>query len=206
IDDGSRLYWASVQHENFSAFSGPVVAMGYDGSAITPRTTEYGAPVAVQAGQLYYRHDEGLARVPVAGGAAQVIATGLADTTYTDRAIDDAYAYAATAAAPYAIRRFPVAGGPSELVLEANRGDVEVSLDPPHDLRRDGDSLYFLQRMAGEVDVLYRVRLEGPPVAEPIAQAAELGAPVFDATAIYVAYQRGGGDAPIEGVIARIAK
>lgn len=205
IADGQRLYWASIDHHDGAAFVGPVVAMGFDGSALRPVTSHAGEPIAVVGDELAYRQVDQVLMVPIAGGVPRLIASGLSDASRSDRAVDEGHVYATLADAPYQIWRFPTAGGPAELVVEASAGG-EIQLEPPHDLRRDGDSLYFMQRVAGELEFLYRLRLDDGSPVQLLASAAEASPPVFDASSIYIAYQRGGFDAPIEGVIARIAK
>ncbi|MDI1442560.1 hypothetical protein [Polyangium sp. 6x1] len=207
IGDGERLYAESIVHEDSSASAGPVIAIGYDGSSPTVLTEEYGMPIGVAGGFLYYRHDSEAKRVPMAGGAAELLASGLSSHGLLDFAVDADYVYTTSAAAPYELRRFG-AGGVNELVFAAPMGDFEIPRGVPHSLRRHGAWLYFLQNF-GDGDGyawLSRVRADGSGEFVDLAMAPKLTPPVFDDTGLYVAYTRGGTDEPIEGVIVRIAQ
>ncbi|MDC0740790.1 hypothetical protein [Polyangium mundeleinium] len=205
IGDGERLYAESVVHEDISASSGPVIAIGYDGSSPTMLTEEYDAPIGVAGGFLYYRHGYEAKRVPTTGGAAELLASGLSSHGLGDHAVDADYVYTTSAVAPYELRRFG-AGGSNELVLAAPMGDAEFPRGAPHDLRRHGAWLYFLQNFGDGYAMLSRVRADGSSEFEQLAQGTQLTPPVFDDTGIYVAYTRGGADDPFEGVIVRIAQ
>lgn len=206
--DGEHLYAESIVHDDFTALSGPVVAIGYDGQGLVARTTRYGMPIGLAGDHLYYQHARTLERVPRGGGTAEVLATALSDASFYDRAVDADHAYTTTAAAPYELRRFG-AGGASELVHTADEGNVEIPLGPPHDLRRDGEWLYYMQDLFGSGSTyasLQRVRADGSGEPEGLVAGPDLTPPVFDATGIYVGYTRGGSDEPIEGVVVRIPR
>jgi len=204
--DGAQLYAASTIHEGFSVSSGPVVAISYDGNALAPRTEGYARPIGIAGDTLYYRRDRTIERAPKTGGTAEVIATGLSDASFFDRAVDDDAAYTTLAAAPYELRRLG-ANGATTLLATAPEGPGDLPLDPPHDLRRDGAWLYFMQNTGGSWATLARVRADGSSAElEYLASGQDLTPPVFDATGIYVGYTRGGSDEPIEGVVVRIAK
>ncbi|MDX2090023.1 MAG: hypothetical protein SFX73_19355 [Kofleriaceae bacterium] len=205
--DGEHLYAESTVHEDFSAFSGPVVAIGYDGDDLAPRSPRYGMPIGLADDTLYYLHGRTLERMPKTGGTAEVLATDLSDASFHDRAVDADHAYTTTAAAPFELRRFG-ANGVNEVVATAHEGNPEVPMSPPHDLRRDGDWLYFLQDVGGEGSryrALQRVPADGSGEIEAVVSGEDLTPPVFDGDGLYVAYTRGGVDEPIEGVVVRIA-
>lgn len=204
--DGERLYAESTVHEDFSASSGPVMSIGYDGDGLTPRTQGYAMPIGLVGDTLYYMRARAIERMPKTGGTAEVIATELSDASFYDRAVDAEYAYTTTAAAPYELRRFG-ANGQSELVVTADRGPGDLPFGPPRDLRRDDDWLYYLQENVGSsYRMLTRVRADGTGEPEGVMSGQDLTPPVFDSAGIYVGYTRGGGDEPIEGVVVQLAK
>ncbi len=205
IADATRIYMESTVFEpEGGAYVGPVVATGLGGSALTPITPDSGRPVAVVDDLLYYRHDSELARVGLDGGGRTVLAAAVAENAARDRAIDASGVYTTLASGPYAITRISPTGG-TTLVVEAARGDAEVPIGPPHDLRLAGGALYYLQDLSTDYAQLVRVRLTsaGPGVPETLFGGPGLAPPVFADGVMYLAYTRGGYDAPIEGVIAR---
>ena len=205
IADATRLYMESTVFEpEGGAYVGPVVATGLGGSALTPITPDSGRPVAVVDDLLYYRHDAELARVGLDGSGRTVLAAAVAENAANDRAVDASGAYTTLASGPYAITRISPTGA-TTLVVEASRGDVEITVGPPHDLRLADGALYYLQDLGTDYAQLVRVRLTsaGPGVPETLFGGPGLAPPVFADGVMYLAYTRGGYDAPIEGVIAR---
>jgi hypothetical protein len=200
---------STVSDGGDGAYSGPVVEVALASGAQRAVTTDYGSPIAVVDGYLYYQHDDSIERVPLAGGATTTVVPAIPAGAFEDRAIDGDFVYTTTPADPFTIVRFPVAGGASTPVITLSQGG-ELPLGAPSFLRRDGDYLYFLLGGNGGGEpgygVLSRLRLDGSSQREVVSEELAMCAPAFDATNIYVAYQRGGGDVPIEGVIAAIAK
>ncbi|MFI5298426.1 MAG: hypothetical protein ACHREM_10030, partial [Polyangiales bacterium] len=107
---------------------------------------------------------------------------------------------------------YPLAGGAPRRLMRIHGPGGEVPMGLPFALRLDRDSVYFLQSGASNAvfnttPTLYRIgksALDGDPSA--VFSASSLGPPRFDASSIYVSYERGGLTAPIEGVIARLPK
>ena len=208
VTDGTRLYMAStISESGGGAYVGPVVQSTLAGPALVPSTQDAGSPLAVVDGTLYYLHDNALARVPLGGGASTELVAGLDASAWTDRAVSPTTAYVTLAADPFSIRQVNVTDHSSSVLVTLPVGG-EVPIGPPHDLRYDAGALYFLRDLGTDYAQLVRLRVDSGPDAIPevLLQGPGLGVPVFDTQALYAAYTRGGYDAPIEGVIARIPK
>ncbi|HEY4176674.1 MAG TPA: hypothetical protein VGM90_07580 [Kofleriaceae bacterium] len=211
IDSGSLLYASSIEHgDDFSTFSGRVISISYDGNHVAPVTPDYGMPIGLRSGYLYYLHDHDAKRVPLAGGAAETVVASIAFSAWANDAVGDSYLYGSSDAAPYDLVGFPIMGG-APIPLAALTSNAEIPESPAHDLHIDGNWLYFM-RSAGVDDTnsawtsLWRIRLDGSGQPEFVAVGQEMLAPLFDENFIYLAYNRGGYDTPLEGVISRIAK
>jgi hypothetical protein len=210
VDSGSLIYASSIEHVDFGASSGRVVAINYDGGHLAPVTPDSGTPIGISNGFLYYLHDLDARRIPLAGGAAETVAANIAFTAWGNRSIDSSYLYGSPDDSPYDLVGFPIAGG-SPHALTTLTSNAEVPTSPAHDLHIDGDWLYYMTS-GGEDPTstsyvsLWRIRLDGTGDSQVIAQQQDMLAPLFDDEYIYVAYTRGGYDTPIEGVVARIPK
>ena len=184
-------------------------------------------PVAGVDGFLYLAvpPDSGVAeygqlvRLPAGGGAPSVVIDSLDTPSGGDvgdgcLAVDGTYAYMLGPADPSlgnAVERFSVAAGGSPTTLASVRsGGGEIIIGAPSLLREDGAYLYFQQTVEGDMlSELERVStVPGTPSQAPdvVLEAYVMGAPVFDATSLYVAYQRGGTTGPLEGTVLRLAK
>jgi hypothetical protein len=160
-----------------------------------------------------------LVRVPAGGGASSVVIDALDTPSGGDvgdgcLAVDSTYAYMlgpVDASLGDPVERYSVvASGPPTTLARVRSGGGEIVIGAPSLLRKDGAYLYFLQTVEGAtLSELERVSdVQGTPSQAPdvLLEAHVMGAPVFDATALYVAYQRGGVTGPIEGTVLRLAK
>jgi hypothetical protein len=160
-----------------------------------------------------------LVRVPAGGGSPTVVIDALDTPSGGDvgdgcLAVDSTYAYmlgSVDASLGDPVERYSVvAGGPPTTLARVPSGGGEIVIGAPSLLRKDGAYLYFLQTVEGDaLSELERVsNVQGTPSQAPdvLLEAYVMGAPVFDATSLYVAYQRGGVTGPIEGTVLRLAK
>lgn len=210
IDGGSRIYASSIEHIDFGAASGPVVAINYDGSHLAPVTPEYGTPIGVSNGFLYYLHDHDAKRISLTGGPATTVVSNIAFTAWGNRSVDSSFLYGSSDASPRDVVGFPVAGGTPQPLTTIST-NFEVPTSPAHDLHIDGEYLYYMTSASDDPSstsyvALYRILLDGTGEPELITQQQDMLAPVFEGDWIYVAYTRGGYDTPIESVVARIPK
>jgi hypothetical protein len=174
-------------------------------------------PFAVHGGYLYFMTtDRAIRRVPVAGGADNLILSKLPTTAGSsgnpigayDLAVDDNYLYVPVPSldgrAPHTIKSYAVTGGDSGAVIASypTGYQAEVPAAPPSMVRVDGNYVYF---QAGMSPGLARVKLGGDGQLETPGSATK-APPVFDATSIYVTEQLGGDDSPLQGVIVRLPK
>ncbi|CAN5882129.1 hypothetical protein BH11MYX2_BH11MYX2_04400 [soil metagenome] len=211
VDGGGLIYASSIEHgDDFSTYSGRVISISYDGNHLAPVTPDYGTPIGVTSSYLYYLHGHDAKRVPLAGGPDETVVANIAFSAWKNDAVGESYLYGSSDAAPYDLVGFPITGG-EPLPLTTLTSNAEIPQSPAHDLHIDGNWLYFM-RSYGDDDTssgstqLMRIRLDGSGELEYVAGGENMLAPVFDENFLYIAYTRGGYDAPIEGVIARIPK
>jgi hypothetical protein len=171
-------------------------------------------PFAVHGGYLYFMTpDRAIRRVPVAGGADNLILSKLPPVAGTnvnpiggnDLAVDDNYLYVPVPSldgrAPHTVNRYAVTGGDSGTAIASYPPmHEEVPAGPPSTVRVDGGYVYF---HAGSG--LTRVKLGGDGQLETPGTTTQ-APPVFDATSIYAAEQMGGVDSPLQGIIVQIPK
>ena len=213
-DDGSALdavYGAPVTGGAGSLLSQgdawPVAGVdGFVYIAVPPPNSGVGSPY----GQLV--------RVPAGGGAPSVVidtldTSGGGDVGDGCLAVDSSSAYmlgAADTGLGDPVERYSLSGGAPTTLASVRSGGGEIPIGAPSLLRVDGAYLYFLQTVDGaSLSQLERVSsVQAMPSQTPdvLMEGYVMGAPVFDATSLYVAYQRGGVTGPLEGTVVRLGK
>ncbi len=207
VVDDDRVYWDTNVVTTDGAHDGPIISApraGGPAQALT-RVSPSSGPLGIIDGKIYFFYAESstplaLERVPIGGGEVETVVPSVSRNDSLSAALgpDAIYMTNMSERGDFSILRQPFSGATAVELYKA-RHDVEVSEGMPRDLTLYGDFLYFLSGSG----VLYRIGTEGRGLTS-LAQSEF--APVFDASYIYVAYQPGGIDSPIEGVIARIAK
>jgi hypothetical protein len=191
---------------------------GGDGEVIY---NTYAAPIAADSSNLYvstfidgsavYPPFAQLLKVPFSGGDVSVAVPAIDPAGRTTPSGEGLIA--AGLGGVYLLKDLDAGSYP---LVHYPGGDVIASMPGPHEdvpaglpfaLRLDGNDIYFLSAGQGSswgrTVTLMQVRQQA---VVPIWAALSLGVPAFDASSIYVAYQRGGLTSPIEGVVARLPR
>ena len=212
--DDQRVYWVSERFTGNGASTGPWMSVslgGGDAQALAGNDSAEG-PIALDAGYLYSlftRSPHTLGRVSTSGGAVETVIAQI-DPLIAIEGIavrdDHLYGIKTIDSSNQEIVRHAFAGAGLEVLTHISSAG-EVPLGLLRDLVVDADFVYALEGFGARFgnDRLIRIPVNGTQ-QPPTEIVSAIAPPVFDAASLYFTYVRGGGDTPIEGVVARRAK